>query len=214
VISACADRRRPRRASSTSQGDGGSTRRKRLHLRRSQPEGGEKCRLEHVPADEPSVRFGFAHLRPRHGWPMRPPTPTDRARRRAAAPRSTVSVHTPPSDATSTRPKFLDVVPIPAPAPGLRAQRLAAAPAPGEHASRYTLPAELRLRLAGGLSHPRRPDPAPRPSDSPAELLSLERPARLRPRPTAVTEAGALRGGRPGRALQHASPRTSAATDR
>ena len=45
MISACADRRRPRRASSTSQGDGGSTRRKRLRIRRSQPEGGEKWRL-------------------------------------------------------------------------------------------------------------------------------------------------------------------------
>jgi hypothetical protein len=97
-----------------------------------------------------------------------------------------VSVHTPPSDATSTRPKFLDVVPIPAPAPGLRAQRLAAAPAPGEHASRYTLPRRLdsgspvgfRTRVA--LTRAEARDIMP--------MLSLERPTAFAP-PTAVTEA-------------------------
>ncbi|MEZ4269735.1 MAG: hypothetical protein R3F39_25530 [Myxococcota bacterium] len=89
-------------------------------------------------------------------------------------------------DSANTRPKFLEVVPIPPPAPELRAQRLAVPAAPGEHANRYTLPRGLdsaspvgfRTRVALTSAEARQLMP----------LLSLERPTAFGPA-TPVTEA-------------------------
>jgi hypothetical protein len=89
-------------------------------------------------------------------------------------------------DAADTRPKFLEVVPIPPPAPELRAQRRAAFAGPGEHANRYTLPARLdsaspvgfRTRVAISSAEARQIMP----------LLSLERPSAFAPATAPVTE--------------------------